>query len=145
MYLSIIEGDLLDATEDYIVHQCNCVSTQPRGIAKQIFQKYSFANTYTNSHKRIPGTCDVIDNVVNMYAQYYPSIAKYPNDNSNKRIYWFNLCLEDMLSKIKPNSTIAMPYLIGCGLAGGNWLIYEKLIENFSNKYKINIKLYKKT
>mmetsp|Transcript_13196 Transcript_13196/g.52879 ORF Transcript_13196/g.52879 Transcript_13196/m.52879 type:complete len:322 (-) Transcript_13196:973-1938(-) len=38
--------------------------------------------------------------------------------------------------------TVAMPYNIGCGLAGGDWRAYEPLIEDFARRTGLNVKLY---
>ena len=155
-YLKTINGDLLNATEDFVAHQCNCMSTNAKTLAQQLFIKYPYANTYKNRIKgnkntyNIPGTMEIFGNgidkrfIINIYSQYYPSIAKYNNDTTNKRLEWFVNCLNE-ITKINDiqNKTIAMPYNIGCGAAGGDWNIYHKIIEDFANKEKINITLYK--
>jgi len=155
-YIKIINGDLLDAKEDYIVHQCNCISTNAQALAKQIFGRYDYANSYKNrinndkSTYTQPGTIEIYGNgndqryVINMYAQYYPAKAKYDNDTLAKRFQWFQQCLND-ISKIDniKNKTLAFPFNIGCGAAGGDWNIYYNAIQTFANKQKINITLYK--
>jgi O-acetyl-ADP-ribose deacetylase (regulator of RNase III) len=40
-------GDLLKAKEEYIVHQCNCISTQNRGLSKAISSKFRYADIYS--------------------------------------------------------------------------------------------------
>ena len=144
-FISVVNGNLLDAIEDYIVHQCNCVSINPIGLALVLFNKYPDANTYITKHittKSIPGTIDVIGNVINMYAQYYPTVPKYSNDSAKKRIDWFKDCL-DQIALIDNVNSVAMPYNIGCGLAGGNWSVYYNMLEVFTNKHQIKITLYK--
>ena len=153
-YIKIINGDLLDASDSYIAHQCNCISTNAKTLAELIFNKYPYSNSYS---KRInglkstygnPGTIEIFGNtepyIINMYAQYYPTKSKYPNDSVNKRIEWFKECLT-YISKIEniQTKTIAMPYNIGCGAAGGDWNVYYKILTDFANKEKIHITLYK--
>ena len=152
-YFNIINADLLTATETYIAHQCNCISTDAKALAKSLFDKYPYANTYKKRiYKNVqthtqPGTIDVLEGhpqIINMYAQYYPHIAKYNNDTQEKRIVWFQECLTHIsnIENIK-HQTIAMPYNIGCGAAGGNWNIYSKMIEDFANDNQIYVTLYK--
>lgn len=155
-YLKIVDGDLLNATDDYIVHQCNCISTNAKALAKQIFDNYEYADTYKKRNRQQkttysePGTIEIFGNgddqryIINMYAQYYPAEAKYTNDTGQKRLLWFQNCLNH-ISKIKDiqTKTIAMPFNIGCGAAGGNWKFYHNLINTFANKEKINVTLYK--
>lgn len=153
-YLKIIDGNLLDATEDYICHQCNCVTSNAEFLAADVFKKYPYADSYK---KRVskelfhsPGTIEIFGNgkdqrfVVNFYAQYYPSIPAYFNDTSQSRLEWFRKCLE-LLSKIPniQNQTIAFPFKIGCGHAGGYWGNYIKLIGEFATKNQINVTIYK--
>ena len=155
-YFKIINGDLLTATETYIVHQCNCISTSAKALAESLFNEYLYANTYS---KRIrnnittyskPSTIDILGNgitqryIINMYAQYYPGIAKYNNDTKEKRIIWFKECL-DHISQIKniKQESIAMAYNTGCAAAGGDWIIYSKMIEDFANKEQICVTLYR--
>jgi hypothetical protein len=39
-------GDLLDATEQFIAHQCNCISQNAGGLAFYLFKKFPYANVY---------------------------------------------------------------------------------------------------
>ena len=39
-YIKVINGNLLEAQEQYIIHQCNCVSVNAKTLAKQLFDKY---------------------------------------------------------------------------------------------------------
>lgn len=52
---------------------------------------------------------------------------KYPNDNVSKRLEYFENGLEKIKS-IKNLQSLAFPYKIGCGLAGGSWEDYLKLL-----------------
>src|SRR5437016_3126543 len=109
-YIHIKQGNLLDATEDYIAHQCNCVSHNAHALAKQLFDRYPYADTYKKriNHNQ-PGTIDVFyqqPHIINMYAQYYPGTSKYTNDSSEKRLLWFQQCLEH-ISHLKNIKTVA--------------------------------------
>lgn len=155
-HVETVNGNLLDAKEDYIVHQCNCVSTGAKTLAEQIFKKYPYANTYLHRIRGVkntydkPGTIEILGNgkelryIVNMYSQFYPSVAKYGNDTKEKRVQWFKECLHElgMIEEIG-NKTFAMPYLIGCGAAGGDWETYKGMIEDFANEKKVKVVLYK--
>lgn len=147
-YVTIKKGNLLDATEKYVIHQCNCVSKYAKTLAKQIFDKYPYANTYINrQYRNIPGTIDICGDhnhryIINFYSQLYPSIPKYNNDSYELRLKWFKECL-NLVSQIDNLENIAMPYLIGCGSAGGDWNDYIKIINDFAEKIKKPIVLYK--
>lgn len=130
---------LLDDSK-YICHQCNCISSDSAGLAKNLFDKYPYADTYKGRGSRKPdilGKIDVKGNgenqryVINMYAQFYPGKSGYAGDSKVDRIYAFESCLEE-IKKIEDIVSISFPEGVGCGLAGGDWQTYLGLISNFA-------------
>lgn len=148
--IEIISGDLLKSDAKFIAHQTNCVSKSAAGIAAKIFQKYPYSNSYLTREKySSPGTIDIFGNgndqryIINMYSQFYPGKPNLSQiDNLEIRKKYFYNCLRE-ISKIKNLESIGFNYNIGCGLAGGNWEEYFKLLSKFENyvKNKFNIKV----
>lgn len=150
--IEVIQGSLLDATERYIAHQCNCHSRSAAGLAYALFNKFPYANDYKNrTTPDVPGTIkihgDGIDKryVINMFAQVYPGQVwppEHPNDSLNVRARLFQTCLDE-IAKISNLDSIAFPARIGCGLAGGNWEKYLQMLSSFADsvhdKYKVTI------
>lgn len=160
--VSLTHGDLLNTQEKYIAQQCNCVTIRAHGLSQSIAQKYPYANVYNkrssigqgkNVAKKIsiPGTIDVCHptdhndpTIICMYSQYCPGKIGiyqkyYPKDyidTIENRLHWFEQCLTEI--EKKGITRIAMPYLIGCGLAGGKWTDYEQILQ----KSKLEIVLY---
>lgn len=141
--IEIITGDLLDSKEKYILHQTNCISDSgAAGIAKSIFEKYPYADCYKSRLEASkPGTIDIRGNgadqrfVVNLHAQYYPGKPRYPLsslDGIPVREKYFHQCLL-RLAKVSDLESVALPWSIGCGIAGGNWNHYIVTITNFAN------------
>lgn len=127
-----INADIILFASQYIAHQCNCTSKKSLGLAKQIFDKYPWANVYNSDEERVPGTILVRGKVINMIAQIYPgSPSEKGLDTSANRMLMFKTCLEE-IEKIHDLKSIAFPYRIGCGLAGGDWLSYKNMILNFA-------------
>jgi hypothetical protein len=158
--LKIVEEDLLNASEEYICQQTNCISTNAHGLSETIrlnfdIDPYSHRqplngrNHAIPKHCDIPGTIKVFSNgkvkVICMFAQYgMGKPYKYGNnieDSYAKRFLWFKTCLFE-ISKLRPQS-IAFPYNIGCGLAGGNWDNYLSAIDYFSSYFQIPVTIYK--
>lgn len=164
--ISFKHGDLLEASEQYIVHQCNCISVTPHGLSSSIFDKFKYANCYStrkregrknlaiNEDISTPGTIQVCGNgsdkryVINLFAQYgmgkpytFNNSDKLTLDGREERKKWFSECLNEICN-LKPLS-VAFPFKIGCGLAGGSWSEYYKLIESWSDKNKIKVSIYK--
>ena len=136
--------NILNANEQYIVHQCNCVTKKSKGLSKQIFDKYPQSNIY---HKRQgpdePGTIIVKERIINILGQFYPGRSKGIYDTKEKRLIWFQEAL-DKIALINDIHSIAIPYRIGCGLAGGNWKEYLDKLKNFAENHPgINVTMYR--
>lgn len=44
--------------------------------------------------------------------------------------------------KEHPNATFRVPYGLGCGLAGGNWVTVLNLIEEAANAWNVNVEIW---
>ena len=143
-------GNLLDAPEDIIVHQVNCMGRMSSGIALQIRNKWPkvydqyislFMNTSSN---KLLGEVQFIKVkhdkwVANLFGQYYYGYSGERFTNY-EAIY-------NGLEKIKKvakrnNKSIAIPYNMGCDRGGANWEIVCKMIEQVFNDYKVTIYKY---
>lgn len=89
----------------------------------------------------------IIDRIINMFGQVgMGKPGAYFNggipDTAADRLLYFTQCLNG-LRHLSPTS-IAMPYKIGCGLAGGDWPTYLAALEKFATTNpSIQIVLYK--
>jgi O-acetyl-ADP-ribose deacetylase (regulator of RNase III) len=150
MSVSIVSGDLLDATELYIGHQCNCITSgRGAGLAKVLFEKFPYANTY--AQRKVPsepGSYSVHGAgkdrrlIANFYAQYYPGKPKQRQDTKDQRLEWLISSMDRFVRECGP-SEFALPYGIGCGLAGGNWETYHEALKKFAGDRNLKIRLYK--
>ncbi|KAJ1489388.1 hypothetical protein T484DRAFT_3497960 [Baffinella frigidus] len=115
-----------------MLHQANCCTEGARGLAKVLFEKWPSANIYKA--------------VVHLLAQVGP--GKPRNDKSDdskaKRLHYFRTALTSFAAAVAddPPKTIAMPFLIGCSLAGGHWPDYYSAIKEFSTRHGIIVRLY---
>ncbi len=143
--IKIVEGNILDAEEDIIAHQTNCMGVMGSGLAKQIkdkyykvfeeYQKYCHNNKFTSL-----GNCQIINvgkdkYVANLFGQY-----KYGKDKQHTDYE----ALKESLSSLKVsckdhNKSIALPWNLGCGLAGGDWNVVYKMIEEVFGDYDVTI------
>lgn len=138
-----VKSDLLDADTQYIAHQVNATTVgSGKGLSKQIFAKYPNANVYKSNIERIPGTIITVEPVINIVGQQKPGKPS-GNDSEARRLRWFKSGLEE-ISEIEGIVSIAFPFGIGSGLAGGNWEYYEKMIQDFAvNNPNIKVFIYK--
>lgn len=139
--LDIVTGSIFDSKEKYICHQCNCLTTNSAGIAKEIFERYPYANFYaTRTDPDVPGTIIIRGNgedqryIIGLLAQYYPGKPKYPLstlDGTKIREKYFHKALM-AVARIPNLESVAFNWRIGCRLAGGNWEYYLGTITNFA-------------
>ena len=120
-----------------IAHQCSCDKVKEgKGLYKSIVDAYSYADVYNQrtgpSKEGSITLCGDRTNryVLCMFSQKYPGAPKN-GDSSEDRLLWFKKCL-DKISKIINLKSIAFPYKIGCGLAKGKWVDYEKMLMAFA-------------
>lgn len=139
--MQIIDGDLLSYSTNkikYIVQQCNCQTVSAKGLSEKIFKRWPVTNTYTSRKKRHTGTIDLFqicdkEYVVNVYGQNFPGKSHDQYETKEMRLQWFITGLHALSQQAHPNSEITFPYMIGCGLAGGNWNDYLHVITKFAD------------
>lgn len=141
MTIEIITGDLLDAKEQYIVHQCNCITNKAAHLAKSVFDRFPYADIYVArtvpdqpGHFIVRGDGKDQRYVIALLGQYYPGSPKYPNsklDGTRAREVYFHHSLL-RLARLPKVESIAFPWKIGCGAAGGNWKNYLGTLTNFA-------------
>lgn len=135
--MRVVKGSVLDATEDFLCHQCNCVSRRSAHLATAVFSRFPHADCYS---LRIapdePGTIRVHGSgteriVISLFGQYYPGKPREPLDGREARLAFFESCLLEM-ARFGKGKSFAMPYVIGCGAAGGVREEYLERIRKFS-------------
>lgn len=145
------EGNILDADEDIICHQCNCKSLQAAGLAKALFEKYPEADIYKllAPEKRSVSSVffsDLNDGklICHMFAQIYPGKPQWGIDSREKRLKYFRNCLDRLIFSDSGRDVTgyAFPYKVGCGMAGGIWDQYLKEIKKFSKHIKSFVTIY---
>lgn len=135
--LQIVKGDLLLAADEIICHQVNCQGVMGSGVAKALYTKWpevkreyhKYCSTTSNPFAFLGKLHAVqVDDgkktVVNIFGQL--NYGKYSNV-----VYTSYPALLDAfteLNKIYAGKKIAFPHGFGCGLAGGDWGIVERLM-----------------
>lgn len=141
--MKVITGDLIEMAREgrfsSIVHGCNCFSTMASGIALAIKQQFpraymadkDFPMSPANKLGNISSAMVEADyvgedfRVINAYTQFrYGRVNKVFVDYEALRSC-FNTIKREYGSI---GSIIAYPY-IGCGLAGGDWKVVSRIID----------------
>lgn len=140
--IKVVYGDLMQATEDIIVHQVNCKGVMGSGVAKQIkanfpevFNEY---RGYAQSHDsdELLGTAQFVFSpsknkiVANVFGQ--DSFGASRRRTFESALIWGLIKVKEFAED--NNMSVAMPYNIGCALGGGDWdTVYEGIQAVFSD------------
>lgn len=62
-----------------------------------------------------------------------PTLGRPETADDRKR--WFAEALEQVDAELDINDRVAVPYMIGCGLAGGAWQDYERMLNAASTQF----------
>jgi hypothetical protein len=117
-------GNILDAREPFVLHQCNITSVSPRGLARDVFARFPHSNTYRrgNGYCRVVGTASFhakegCPTIINAYAEKVPGRCRSVSERDARLAR-----LETILRELPPSvQAVAVPHRLGCGLAGGDW------------------------
>ena len=111
--MKIINKDITALKKGILIQQVNCQNTMGSGVAKAIYLKWPQINE------------DLL--VINSFTQLtYGRTGKHTNEDLLIKN------IKEIANKYN-NKTIVIPYLIGCGLGGGNWNYIFKNIKNINN------------
>ena len=139
------EGDVTKSGADIICHQTNCRGVMGSGLARQIkMENPEMFHRYVAHCKqvgdRLLGTALILPMDQDLYKKssdmrYIANCfgqAGYGRD----KVYTQYKALESALARVAAfarsynKRSIAIPYNIGCGLAGGKWDIVESIIRH---------------
>lgn len=149
--LEIVNGNIFDGDEDIIVHQTNCLGIMGGGIALQV--RKLFPNVYEEYVKLCSqykdNTKSLLGKVQFVATPNKKAIANcFGQEGIGTGVQTDYQALYNSLSYVKRTAlikalSVAIPYNIGCGLAGGDWKIVESMIkELFENDEDVKCVLY---
>lgn len=146
--IKIIDKNILESTEEILCHQVNCRGTMGKGLGlslrihfPEVYYSYLMYCQKNKYNKYMLGTIDYVKTrrniVANMFAQY---------EYGETKCYTDYKALEKCFIQLNElNKSIAIPYGVGCGLAGGDWdIVYGIINEVFKDRDDVVIYRYKK-
>ena len=148
--IRIVEGNLLEAKEQYICHQVNCQGVMGSGVALQIKNKYPQAYEdyktlcklkdcenkgnllgYTQYIRISENKC-----IINLFGQ-----DKYGYSKRQTNYIALIMAITDVLDNV--DEDIAIPYNMGCDRGGGDWDKLYFILEVLAEDFKHDIVIYK--
>jgi len=149
-------GDLRDPVSSdstkIIAHVCNDIGVMGAGVAKELYNRWpivksSYLNNKTHTELGAVILCSPEPDIViaNCIAQH--GIRKSSPAIPPIRYDAFTECMSSVFkysTSLKTTSSIHVPHLMGCGLAGGDWTRIHRILTNFSNAYNQKVYIYDK-
>lgn len=146
-------GNVFQSGAHVVAHQVNCRGVMGAGLALQVKQKYpSVFAMYKSSCRKMcanellgkiqPCPCGGVSErwIVNMFAQDGFGTGTQQTDYEA-----FESCCEKLKDWAITNGhvKIAMPYGIGCGLAGGDWAVVYEILKRVFCDRKVDVEIWK--
>lgn len=155
-------GNVLDTPFQFIAHQCNAKGVMGGGLALQIRNKYPKVyneyrkwiedNSFFTREEWLGNYLSVRTNdghvILNLIGQYdYGRDKRYTDYDALEKA--FITAINDIRHDYGGEDTdllqivIAIPYGIGCGLAGGDWNVVREILENIESEENTLFVVYK--
>lgn len=146
-----MQTGLLNSTETFLVHICDCISKDASDNTANIFNKFPYSNTYSKridiSIRSEPGSIDICGGnkkrfVVNFYSKYF---SKEPKsfDTSDKRKEWLLSCLDLLLEYMETKNIKNKSIAINSILYNNDPNDYNAIFIDFCKKKDIKVVVYK--
>lgn len=141
------DGDILTSNADVICHQVNCKGVMGAGLAKQIKSKYpKVYEQYRDRCYYAVGNLLGINQYIQVDDDKWIANLFCQNNYGRDKCYTDYTALQESLKSLKEDMgvcTIAIPYGIGCGLAGGDWVIVNEIISEVFESYEGKLQIWK--
>lgn len=143
-------GDVLESGADVICHQVNCMGVMGAGLARQIRERWPHVySTYQAKCRSVRqghgglGDIQVVGcgscSIANLFSQYGFGSGRCHTDYK---------ALEKCLQSIREVAEsmgyrVALPYGIGCGLAGGDWDVVSGIIRRIFDNSPVTAEIWR--
>ena len=148
----IEQSNLLDIKSGIICHQVNCIGVMGAGLAFQVKNKWPIVykkykedckQFMTHPEMMLGHVLDVMVEptlvVANCYGQVFPSSVGKQTDYDSWNTMFAKL--QDLGNYFSLD--LHFPYMMGCGLAGGDWNVMSEKIERLFVKSQTRVFIHK--
>jgi len=148
--IKIVNGDLMEASEDVIGHQVNAMGVMGSGVAKCIRQ--SFPEAYTtyveyvtnfvkeNSRTELLGKCHLVLMDGKVVANLFGQLTYGGDGNQYTKTMALYKAMKDLRDFAESYAlSVALPYLIGSDRGGADWTEVYKLIDKAFDGYEVTL------
>lgn len=152
MEVKVYNGDITECNADIIAHQTNCYFVMGAGVALAIKRKWPIVyekykqlgdSEKKKSYKWL-GTCQLVEIDQNRYVANLFGQDECGGGQCFTDYDALKEALEELRRYVNYSGlkTIAFPWKIGCGLAGGDWDIVKPMIEDIFKDLDVEIQYW---
>ena len=130
--MNIRAGNILDIKSGIILHQANCQGVMGAGLALQLKKKWPVVYTDYRTKYEQKGLYlgdIIISRVEEKNDVYVASICSQKFYGRGKVFTDYEYLRKCMKALSTNRMQIYVPYGIGCGIAGGDWNVVSKIID----------------
>lgn len=145
MRIKEINGNLFDSEADVLCHQVNTYGVMGAGIAAEVKERFPEVYTEYNAYCATKAEPELLGDVLISKAEER-YIANCFSQCGMKTVYEaFEACMRKVRHYAEQNGgkTIGIPRGMGCGIAGGDWNIVEKIIRAVFDNSDLNVEIWK--
>jgi len=142
--IKYVKGDLFDTDADIIAHGCNCQGVMGSGVALLVRNKYPKAyHRYQDKYDEDGWELGEVQFVLQHDGKYIANCATQDKFLPRGYVHADYKAIKECLSKVKlfakeKGLSISIPK-IGAGLAGGDWVIIEGILNEVFFDYDITV------
>ncbi len=135
--MRVVDGDLLDVTEGLIAHQVNCRGVMGAGVARVIAKRYPEVEADYRAFCRAFDPVELLGRVQVLQATEYLWVVNVFGQLDTGRglqtdysaVSASLVALSERYFGGGPHPALNVPYMMGCGLAGGDWDVYSAILD----------------
>jgi hypothetical protein len=167
MSIRFVFGDIRDTTAEYILQQVNCLCVNSHGLSQSLEQTFPYCRTYSGRRRvgrrnlavpedrGTPGKCVIFTpprpmkgpKIACLQAQWdFGKPGMKTNrpvspecDTLIQRQLWLNMALRDFTHQVPQRVTVAVPWKMGCGLAGGDLTSTLDIVIDWGSRNEYNL------
>ena len=141
--VKVIKSNILSVDSGVIGHQVNCKRVFGAGLAKQIRDRYPVVyGNYLRAPMKL-GECQLVNVYYGLFVANLFGQDTYgrTGTHTNYKALGESLNVMFKLARLK-NLDCHLPYKLGCGLAGGDWSVVLRIINQLAETNKVDVYIH---
>lgn len=139
------DGNIFDSDAKIICHQVNTYGVMGAGIAAEVEERFPEVFTEYNAYCAANSQEKLLGTVLFSITQKGFIANCFSQKGMDTHYAAFGHCMRMVkeFAEERYNAKIAIPYKMGCGIAGGDWDIIEQIIHDVFDSSALEVEIWK--